>query len=265
MDSQNNFLTKFFGVAIQGQTYRNLLYVLLSFPLGLFYFVFLVVGLSLGVGLAILLVGIFILLAVLLCWWAFAAFERQMTISLLREKIPPMVRPETRGRPLLDQFVALLGNAVTWKSLVYLLVKFPLGIVCFSVSVTMIALTAAFLTAPLTYRFLPLEVWVTWNNVWRLDTIGAAIGGFFVGVLLFFVTLHVTNFLAWVSAKFAKVMLGSPAFAAVPAATMTAPVPVGAAAYPVPAAPAYVPPAPPALAKSESSSPAAEVPPDVEI
>jgi hypothetical protein len=213
MNSENNTVTKFFGVAIQGQTYRNLLYVLLAFPLGLFYFVFLVTGLSLGIGLAIILVGVFVLLAVLACWWAFAAFERQMAIGLLHENIPPMVKPETKGKNLFDQFVALFGNPVTWKSLAYLLIKFPLGLLSFVVSVTLISITVTLLAAPLTYRRFPLEIWYTWTNVWRMDTLEFAIVEFFIGVVLLFVSMHILNFIARVSGSFARVMLGSRSYA----------------------------------------------------
>ena len=43
----SQFLAKFFGVAIRGQTYLNLIYLSLSFPLGLVYFIVLVVGFAL--------------------------------------------------------------------------------------------------------------------------------------------------------------------------------------------------------------------------
>jgi hypothetical protein len=213
MNSKKNALTKFFEVAIQSQTYRNILYVLLAFPLGLFYFVFLVTGLSLGIGLAIILVGLFVLLAVLACWWAFAAFERQMAIGLLHENIPPMVKPETKGKSLIDQFVGLFGNPVTWKSLAYLLLKFPLGLLSFVVSVTLISMTVTLLAAPLTYRQFPLEIWYTWTNVWRMDTIEQAIIEFLMGVVLLFVSMHIINFIAKVSGSFARVMLGSRSYA----------------------------------------------------
>lgn len=48
----------FFGVVAEPRSYLNIVYLLLAFPLGTFYFVFLVTGLSLGFGLIITLVGI---------------------------------------------------------------------------------------------------------------------------------------------------------------------------------------------------------------
>lgn len=49
MNWMKDALIKFFGVAVQGRTYLNMLYLLLSFPLGLSYFVILVTGLALGI------------------------------------------------------------------------------------------------------------------------------------------------------------------------------------------------------------------------
>ena len=60
------------GVLTNSQTYKNLAYLLLSFPLGVFYFVFLITGISLGVSLAIIWIGIPIFIGVLMLSRTFA-------------------------------------------------------------------------------------------------------------------------------------------------------------------------------------------------
>jgi hypothetical protein len=67
-------VNEFFGVLRRSETYRNLGYDLLAFPLGIAYFVFLVTGLSVGVGLVIIWVGVPILLGVVLAWRGLGAF-----------------------------------------------------------------------------------------------------------------------------------------------------------------------------------------------
>lgn len=203
-----------FGVVARGETYLNLLYLLLAFPLGLFYFITLVVGFSLGFSLLIILVGILILLIMLAVWIGFAAFERQLAMWLLREDIPPMTPRRLREQPgenalSWDGFMAHLGNPVTWTGLVYLFAKFPLGILSFVALVLAVSLTGVFLTAPLTYTFVQPEVWFTWNSVWVIDTLGDALLAFLIGIPLLFAFLHILNGLAWVSGKFAKIMLGT--------------------------------------------------------
>jgi len=214
VNQTGDYLRRFFGVIARSSTYLNLLYLLLAFPLGLFYFIFLIVGFSLGFSLLIILVGIFILLIVFAGWIAFGAFERQLAIWLLREEIPPMTPPRLRDRPAESKiswngFIAYLANPATWTSLVYLFAKFPLGIISFVALVVAAALTGVFLTAPLTYSIVQPQVWFTWNSVWVIDTLGDALLAFLIGIPLLFISLHVLNGLAWVSGKFARVMLGT--------------------------------------------------------
>jgi len=206
-NQKSKVITKFFGVAIQGQTYLNLVYLFLAFPLGVFYFILLVTGFSLGFGLLILWVGAIILAGMLVAWWGCALFERQIAISLLHEDIPPMARNIPAGLKTWDLVKSYLANPVTWKSLAYLLVKFPLGIFTFVVLVTLIAVTLGFLAAPVIYRLLSLEIWLVGDMVIHIDTLWKAIGCFFVGLVLFFPTLHIFNGLAWISGRFARAML----------------------------------------------------------
>ena len=81
MNDPNEAIGKFFRVIIDGRAYFKILYVFLTFPLGIFYFVFLITGLSVGIGLTIIWIGIPILLLIGLGWWGLAAFERWMAIS----------------------------------------------------------------------------------------------------------------------------------------------------------------------------------------
>src|SRR5262249_8875508 len=78
------------SVARDKQTYINILYLLLSFPLGLCYFVVLVTGIALGVSTLIIWIGVLILLLVMSLWWYFALFERQMAMRWLHVEIAPM-------------------------------------------------------------------------------------------------------------------------------------------------------------------------------
>ena len=55
---------RIFGAVVEAQTWRNVLYLMVSFPLGLVYFVFTVTGICVGTGLALIAVGIPILSAV---------------------------------------------------------------------------------------------------------------------------------------------------------------------------------------------------------
>lgn len=231
MNTVTNALKSFFGVGIRGQTYLNTLYLMLAFPLGLFYFIFFVVGFSAGIPLVIVWVGLLILAGVIAAWYGMIAFERQLAIGLLREEIPPISRQEMGDKSLWQKFKAFMTNTVAWKGLVYLLARFPLGILSFVVLVTLLSLSLALIGAPFYYQYTPASIDLSWNGVdnvpvWLIDTLPEALIVSLVGILLLLVSLHIFNGMAWVSGKFARVMLGNfsepAAVTAAPAAAVVA-------------------------------------------
>jgi len=199
---------RFFRVMVSGQAYLKNLYLLVAFPLGVFYFVFLVTGLSLGFSLSIIWVGIPILVLVGAGWWALASFERFMVVHGLHEDLPPMFRSPIASPDTWTRFKEYLANP---KSLLYLFMKFPLGIFAFVVQTTLISLTLAFLAMPFMFKFLPdFQVGIflsTGLPTWPIDSLNDALLAALIGLMLWPITLHITNGLAWVYAKFAAVML----------------------------------------------------------
>ncbi len=207
MNNLESSLAEFFKVAIRSQTYLNLVYLFLAFPLGLFYFIFLIIGFFLGFGLLIVWVGALILPMVFVAEWSWAGFERQLAIRLLHEDISPLKRNAPNGMKTWDWIKSNMANPATWKSPAYLLAKFPLGVLTFTVLVTLITITLTFLGAPVIYRFFPMEVEHFGISAILIDTPWKAILSVFIGVALLFPTLHIANGLAWISGRFAKVML----------------------------------------------------------
>ncbi|MCU0485408.1 MAG: sensor domain-containing protein [Anaerolineales bacterium] len=207
MNNPQSILTNFFGVAIRSQTYQNLVYLCLAFPLGLLYFVLLVIGFSLGFGLLTVWVGPIILSLAFVGLWTFATFERQMATRLLHEEIPPIKHSPTTSMRTWDRIKPHLANPATWKSLAYLLAKFPLGVLTFTVLVTLITLILAFMAAPVIYRFFPMEVEHFGISAILIDTPWKAIVSLCTSAALLFSTLHITNSLARISGRFAQAML----------------------------------------------------------
>src|SRR5688500_13326701 len=123
-------LGRFARVALDPQSYRNLLYLVLALPLGAAYVAILVAGLSAGAGLAVIVVGLGLLLATLFALRAMAAVERTLARRLLRISIhPPLeggIQEDWRQRIQL-----WLRDPVTWKSLVFMLGKLPMGVLAY--------------------------------------------------------------------------------------------------------------------------------------
>ena len=205
MNETTGIVKQFFGVVTRGQTYLNIIYLLLAFPLGTAYFVFLVTGLSLGISLLIIWIGIPILLFMIVAWWGLVVFERQLAIWLLHVDIPPISRDTASGQSAWVRLKAHLSNPLTWKGLVYLFARFPLGIFSFVVVFTLIALTGALVFAPLTYTDPESQMYVF---SWQIDTLNEAVICSIVGLGVGLISMHVMNGLAFVSGRFASLMLG---------------------------------------------------------
>jgi Putative sensor len=255
-------IVRFFGVVRRPETWLGILFDWLAFPLGLFYFVFLVTGLSLGVGLVVVWIGIPILLVVAGAWWLFGAFERLQAHYLLRADVPPAPREWEKADGVWGKLKAHFGSATTWKDLVYLLAKLPFGIVSTTLLVTTAAMVFWFVAMPFFSLFkVPII-----NGTW-VPPLWFGLVCLPLGILVFFVALHVLNGWNWVCARWAEVMFrgpraGAPAQSASPAPVLQPPAPPVAATAPASATPPpTIAPAPaevclPAPANAAAASPA---------
>ena len=261
-------IVRFFGVVRRPETWLGILFDWLAFPLGLFYFVFLVTGLSLGVGLVVVWVGIPILLVVAGAWWLFGSFERVQARYLLRADVPPAPREWEKADGIWGKLKAHFGSATTWKDLVYLLAKLPFGIVSTTLLVTAVAMVFWFVAMPFFSLF---DVRII-NGTW-VPPLWFGLLCLPLGILVFFVALHVLNGWNWVCARWAEVMFQGPRDGAqvqpaslAPAAPLAPqapaarvpqpPAPPAAAAVPAPP----VPPEPPVPARAPEAPAAAETP-----
>jgi hypothetical protein len=123
------------------RTYGSLAYSLLGLPIGIFGFVVVVTGVAMGLGMLITLIGIPILVATLLFVRAMANMERRLAWSLLDASMPrrspaPTFEPGVWWRRLRE----LITSRRTWWEVGFILLRLPLGIVGFTVAVTLISL-----------------------------------------------------------------------------------------------------------------------------
>ena len=203
------------------RTYLRILYLFLAFPLGILYFTVIVTGLSVGLGLAIVMVGFLVLIGTLLVWLVFARIERELAIHLLGAQIRPMFVPDPTPLSMWQRLLRTLRDPVTWKSLTYLLVELPFGIFSFTVVVSLLSISLSLVLYPVIY------VVLTALYQQGLDTGGTMFPGvsidgtfhssIFVGFLLIsafgvgfaVVSVALMNGLGWLWARFAEFMLGT--------------------------------------------------------
>jgi len=176
-----------FGTVLEAQTWRNLLYLFLSFPLGLVYFVVTITLLSVGAGTIVIVVGIPILILTFALVRGFVAAERVLLWKLLGASVPaPVSRPRPAG--LIDRMMSYLGDAQLWKGLVYLLLHFAFGVASFVLVMGLMPASLGLLIAPITYSLIPLTV-----GLERITTLDQAVLCCSAGAILGLLSLHLLN------------------------------------------------------------------------
>ncbi|MFN2560474.1 MAG: sensor histidine kinase [Jatrophihabitans sp.] len=119
---------------LRRRTWREALYGLVGLPIGIAGFVFTIVALALSGGLLITFIGLPLLAATGLASRQIAAGLRRLANRLVGADIPAPqpFRPE---RGLLGWIGSCLRDGTAWRSRLYLVLKFPLGIAGFVVTV----------------------------------------------------------------------------------------------------------------------------------
>jgi len=172
--------------------FPNLIYLLLSLPIGILYFVVLITGFSLGAGLLITLIGIPILVAMIFVTYILGDLDRKMTSLLLGVNIAkPEARPsnDDSARAIL---VAQLKSLQFWKELGYLLLKMPLGVISFTITIVLVAVSLAFIAAPFILTYFPYAQMQLWNG-FEIDTMQRAVVTSVAGLLLGVVSVALIN------------------------------------------------------------------------
>ncbi|PZQ22014.1 MAG: hypothetical protein DI562_20120 [Stenotrophomonas acidaminiphila] len=145
---------RFFGVAADPRTYGALFYMLLSVVTGTFYFTWVVTGASLSIGLLILIIGIPLLLLFLMSVRLLSLVEGRVVEVLLGERMPRRPLYTQRDKPWMTRLKELFTDGRTWTAALYLLLMHPLGVLYFSVAITLLALSLGLIAAPVAF-FLP--------------------------------------------------------------------------------------------------------------
>lgn len=193
---------KYFGVITKGRTYLNLLYLSLVFPLGLLYFVYLVTGLSMSAGLLVLIISIPFILLFVLSWWGFIHLERLQAHYLLGVKLSPINGKETK---FFHRCWEWIKHPLNWKGLLFLLIKFPMGVATFVIYTVMLSAVGVMIAAPFYYNNIDVYEVVVFGSV--IDTLPAALGVSFIGLFFLFAVLHLFNGIAFLWRKMSEILL----------------------------------------------------------
>lgn len=197
------------GVVADAQTYRNLLYLLLAFPLGLVYYVVLMFGFTLGIALSVLVVGLVILLGGIIGLRYVASFERRLANRLLGTEIAAPDDVERDGEGIVATAKAYLRASSTWRGLGFVILKFWLGLLSFVLLLSLLGTAIELLLLPL-YPEGAFEVEVAgWVVARSFETSTQRTLAVPAGAVLGLFALHVLNAFADANAAIASSLLGT--------------------------------------------------------
>ena len=201
-------LGRFFGVALEPRTYAALFYMLLSMATGIFYFTWVVTGASLSLGLAVLIIGVPFLILFLGSVRVLSLVEGRLVEVMLGERMPrrPLYAPSDAS--ILARIRDMLTDPRTWGTMLYMLLMLPLGIIYFTLAVTLLSVAIAFIVAPVAValgalNWIPGDVYYT-GQPYQLPFL------FLGGILLLFATLHLARGIGRMHGQIAKALLVRP-------------------------------------------------------
>ena len=143
------FLTRFFGVFADTQAWGAFLYLMFSLLTGIFYFTWVVTGISLSAGLMVLIIGLPFAGLFILSVRGISLIEGRIVEALLGIRMPrrPIFHRKNKGWWAL--FKSIISGKHTWLSIVYMILQLPLGIIYFTVLVTLIAISLYGIASPI--------------------------------------------------------------------------------------------------------------------
>jgi uncharacterized membrane protein len=214
---RKSVLGQFFGVIVDPRTYGALFYMLLSLATGIVYFTVVTTGVSLSLGLMILIIGIPLLVLFLGLIRVLSLVEGRIVEVLLGERMPRRPLYTQKGKGWLERIKEMFTDGRTWTAMLYFVLMLPLGIAYFTTAVTLLSMSLAFIAAP-------IAVWTGIGNVqsdahgwlflgdagngittsmqmWQLPLLLVA------GFLLFFATLHLARGIGKLHGQLAKHLL----------------------------------------------------------
>jgi uncharacterized membrane protein len=209
-----NLVARFFAVYSDPRAYVSLFFMVLSLVTGILYFTFAVTGLSLSLGLAILIIGLPVFLGFVGMTRAISLGEGRLLEAVSGERMPR--RPVHPGPPstFFTRILEMLKDSRTWTTIIYLILMLPLGIVYFTIAVTGVALGVSLVFAPLVRIGQHLGWFRPWGDdqlivfdPWWIDTPLGLLLCVIFGVVVLTTLLHLARGLVVVHARTAKRLL----------------------------------------------------------
>ncbi len=198
---------RFCGIIASPRAWAAMLYMILSLATGIIYFTWAVTAVSVSASLIILIVGVPLAWLFFLSFRGLALVEGRIVEALLGVRMPRRAVFIRKGDGWFGSLKGVFSSRSTWTSLVYLILMLPLGILYFTVFVTLIAVSLGMVASPVLELIFEIQVFdfreTWWIPIWLMPFVVAG------GAALFLSTLHLGQLVGKAHGKLARAMLVS--------------------------------------------------------
>ena len=196
----------FLGVYDDPRAWGSLLYMLISIVTGIVYFTWVVTGLSLSLSLAIFIFGLLIAVFFIVSLAGLALLEGRIVEGLLGVRMPRRPLFFQQGTSWLERLKSNLTDKHIWLSLLYFLLQLPLGVIYFSLIVTLFSLSLGLMAAPLVqsimdFPIITIGVMRYYVPAWSTPLF------LLIGFLLWTLTMHLGRLIGQWHGRYAKTLL----------------------------------------------------------
>ena len=200
------FYLKFFGIFADIRAWGALLYLVFALGTGIIYFTWAVTGLSLSVSLLVLIIGVLVAGLFLLSVRGIALVEGRIVEALLGVRMPRRPLFSRKDIGWWQKIKSMLTSRHTWTAIVYMLLQMPLGIIYFTVIVTLVSLALWGIVLPITQFGFDIPIVMHHDAYYYL---AGWVMPFTVigGILLLTATMHLAKGAGRLHAGWAKFML----------------------------------------------------------
>ncbi len=196
---------RFFGVLAEPRAWGAFFYMILSLVTGVVFGGWAIFAGLISLCTLVFIIGIPLVGLFLLSIRGIAFLEGRIVEALLGVRMPNIPLFLDTNLSWKEMFMALIKESITWKSLLYVALQFPLGFIYSFGIFFLFALSLSFIGSPLLELVfhLPLELFgpEAFTPVWLLPFV--CIAGFFLLPL----TFHLARWVGKVHGKYAKSML----------------------------------------------------------
>ena len=203
---QGSIFRRFFGIYNDPKAWGALLYMLISLMTGIVYFTWAVTGLSLSLSFAIFIFGLLFAVFFIVSLRGLALLEGRIVEGLLGVRMPRRSLFDHKNATWFERLKTNLTDKHVWLILLYLFLQMPLGIIYFTLIVTLFSLSIGFMAAPLVQSITDIPLITVGYDRYYIAGWSSPLF-LLAGFLIWTLTMHLGRWIGQLHGRYAKTFL----------------------------------------------------------